>query len=276
MRWTILVVILLFCVFISVVAQAESGGEVLGENGEPDLAKVKNIVLMAETNWQKNDYLGYFDKMTNLCQKISNRRDVSAADYMLFLENASKVVLKPYPVVQPQSDAFANYERIASMLVPETLVGIQTTPETFSALRSRNTRLLVIVLSKARAAKIVNWKPKPAFRNIEPPINPGHQHLFAGMDPADIKNPEARAAYEKALADNDKAADERSEQMAIAQILEDTVPEAEQYLIKAYSRNPFNDAELAEYMALGGFDAKSTSKVIDEEHRQAGNTQDKK
>ena len=276
MKWTVLVVILLSYIFISTVAEAESTGAVLSEKGAPDLAKVRNIVLMAETDWQNNDYIAYFEKMTNLCQRIVNRNDISTADYMLFLENISQVVLKPHTVVQPHSIAFTNYERVANMLVLNTLDSIQMTQDTYSSLRSRNTRLLMIVLSRTRAAKIPNLNPKPVFVNIEPPINPGHQQLIAGMDPADIKNPEARAAYEKALADNDKATDERSEQMAVDKILRHSVPRAEQYLVKVYSIKPFNDAELAEYMALGNFDASSTSKVIDEVHRQTGNTQDKK
>ena len=276
MRWTVLAFIMLAHFSSSMLARAESGADVLGDNGEPDLTKVKNIVLMAETNWQKNDYIAYFDRMTTLCQKIVYRKDVSVADYMLFLDTVSQIVLKPDKVVQPHDIAIGNYERVANMLVPETLVAIQTTPEKFTELRSRNTRLLMIVLSKARAAKIPNFKHGTLFVDVDPPINPDDEPMLTGMDPKAIKNPAARAAYEKAIADNTKAAEEQNEQLYIQRLLDHTVPKVEQYLVKAYSKNPLNDAELAEYMALGNFDAKSTSKVIDEVHRQTGNTQEKK
>lgn len=277
MRWTFLIVILLSFIFFSVVARAEAGGEILGENGQPDLEKVRSIVSMAEMDWGKNDYIGYFDKMINLCQKLISRKGVNAADYMLFLDTASQVILKPHTTVKPHSIAFTNYERIANMLVPETLVLIQPSPESFSALRSRNTRLLMIVLSKARNAKIPNFNPnKPLFVNLAPPINPGNEPLIAGMDPAAIKNPEARAAYEKAIADNAKVAEERSEQQSIDKIIKHLVPRVEEYLVKVYSKNPLNDVELTEYMALGNFDAASSSKVIDDVHRQIGNFPEKK
>ena len=250
MRCTVLFVIVFAYFFISAVAKAESVGEFLSENGAPDLAKVKNIVLMAEADWQKKDFIAYFEKMGNLCQKLVNREEVSSADYMLFLENASQVLLKPDKVVQPHDIAITHYERVANMLVPETLFSIETTPEIFLALRSRNTRLLMIVLSKARAARIPNFKHGTLFADVDPPINPGKELLITGMDPADIKNPAARAAYEKAITDNTKAVEEYKEQLYIERLLEHTVPKVEQYLVKAYSIKPFNDAELGEYMAL--------------------------
>ena len=75
-----------------------------------------------------------------------------------------------------------------------------------------NACLIASSFHEAHAAIIPNYQPKPAFMNVAPPIMPkldtnipgihSGAGIASGMDPKDIADPVARAAYEKAIQDN--------------------------------------------------------------------------
>ena len=206
MRFAIMIVMLHSQLCFALVTGAESKGEIPDVNAHPDLTKISAILSMAEQDWRNNDYIQYLDKVESICKKLVYRRDVNTEEYTFFLETASKMLLKSYADVKPKSLKFRGYEQVANVLLSDTLVQIQTPAERFSILRSQNTRLLMVILSRAIAQKDQNWQAKPVFHNIDPPINPDNEPLLAGMAPSAIKNPEAKAAYEKAIAENAKPA----------------------------------------------------------------------
>ncbi len=64
---------------------------------------------------------------------------------------------------------------------------------------------------------------------VMPPIVPG-EALMAGMDPAQIKNPEARKKYEAAIADNARVAERMDRELLLRRTREDCLFEIGAYL----------------------------------------------
>jgi hypothetical protein len=81
--------------------------------------------------------------------------------------------------------------------------------------------------------------------NIAPP--PGAK-VSAGAAPGHISDPKVRAQYEAAIANNKRKAETLTRQLQLRQMLKTIAPEAEQFIIRAYSRPPFNLAELKDLL----------------------------
>ena len=68
--------------------------------------------------------------------------------------------------------------------------------------RQRNAHLLARYLGRVRKEKVPNFKSKEVHLNVSPPVNAPGEGMAAGMDPNDIKDPVARAAYKAAIRTN--------------------------------------------------------------------------
>lgn len=131
-------------------------------------------------------------------------------------------------------------------------------------------------LSKARSAKakllLRTWKeirsaidPKFDFNDL-PMINmaPPGGNYDSGIAPEDIKEPDVRAAYEKALADNEKKADARSVQGELRNMDATFLRTGKAYLVAAYSRLPLNTDELKQYLDEYISDKDLKKSILDE------------
>jgi hypothetical protein len=81
-------------------------------------------------------------------------------------------------------------------------------------------------------------------RNVQPPPLPDGTLLQPNADPARIPDPAARAAYEKALADNRAKAERHRLQVYLHRLDERIPPRAEGFLRGAYTADPRDQAEL--------------------------------
>jgi hypothetical protein len=110
-----------------------------------------------------------------------------------------------------------------------------------------------------------NFSNRPQL-NVLPPAGYGP----AGIAPESIKDSKARAEYESAIAANKKKIAEYNKQWQLRQLDSYFTPYASQFIIEAYSKPPYNLAELKEY--LDGYLANETLKarIVNEVKKKIG------
>lgn len=86
----------------------------------------------------------------------------------------------------------------------------------------------------------------------------------AGMSPAQIKDPKVRAEYEDAIAANARKAEEYRRQYKLRQLDQLFSPKAEEYVVRAYSREPANLSELKQLLETYIDDYALREKILNE------------
>ena len=127
----------------------------------------------------------------------------------------------------------------------------RSAPERIEA-RTRTLNAWLMILSRVDAAKGAEPGPddQPASR-VAPPVVPGRFYR-PGMDPKDIDEPEARAAYEKAIAEN-QAKIERSRVYWIWEAIDiEVTGGARRFVSRFYTSAPPDQKELREAIAAEG------------------------
>ena len=106
-----------------------------------------------------------------------------------------------------------------------------------------------------------NWNPNDEpFLNIPLPEGISGE---AGMAPEHIKDPNRRAEYEAAIEKNRQKAERYGEQYKLRNWLKRFPKRAEEYIIQAYSKPPFDVEELKQYLDKYISDTKTKTGIID-------------
>lgn len=94
-----------------------------------------------------------------------------------------------------------------------------------------NIQLLSMYLGRIRKEIVPNFEPKPTVENVAPP--PGIPGM-AGMDPAAITNPVARAEYEASIRANQENSLVNSRQVALRSIEREMSKSIMEYMIRTF------------------------------------------
>jgi hypothetical protein len=106
-----------------------------------------------------------------------------------------------------------------------------------------------------------NWDPNDLpLLNVTPPPTTG---MRAGIAPEAIKDPKSRAEYEAAIEKNRQKAERYRKQSRLRTWLKRFPKRAEEYIIRAYSKPPFNLDELKEYLEKYAVDEKTRARILD-------------
>ena len=82
------------------------------------------------------------------------------------------------------------------------------------------------------------------------------------MSPEHIKDPALRARYEAAIQKNRQRIERRTEQSRLHSWLKQFPNRAESYIIRAYSKAPFNLKELEQYLDKYIADSKTKTRIV--------------
>ncbi|UCH50379.1 MAG: hypothetical protein JSV54_04950 [Chloroflexota bacterium] len=86
--------------------------------------------------------------------------------------------------------------------------------------------------------------------------------LPSGMAPEGIKDPKLRAEYEAALQKNREEIERHTKQYRLHDWLKSYPKRAERYIVKVYSRPPFNLGELKQYLGKYAVDEKTRARIL--------------
>jgi len=106
-----------------------------------------------------------------------------------------------------------------------------------------------------------NWDPNEV---VGSPNSVGAlMGLPSGISPESIKDPKLRAEYEAALQKNRQQIERRTKQYRLHDRLKSYPKRAERYIVKAYSKPPFNLEELKQYLGKYAVDKKTRARILD-------------
>jgi hypothetical protein len=105
------------------------------------------------------------------------------------------------------------------------------------------------------------WDPND-LPLLNVPLPSGAEGM-TGMSPKDINDPALRAKYEAAIEKNKQKAEKYSEQSKLRDWLKRFPKRAEEYIIQAYSKPPFDVEELKQYLDKYIADTKTKARILD-------------
>ncbi len=128
--------------------------------------------------------------------------------------------------------------------------------------KERSAKAKVWLRAWGRLERLINRNfdfSKRPFLNIAPPAETG---LPAGVAASAIKDPRLRAQYAIALAANEKKVEEYDRQMLLKSIDRSLPKSAEAYLVRVYSRTPYNSQELNRYLVMYGLSGEVRQRIL--------------
>jgi hypothetical protein len=113
-------------------------------------------------------------------------------------------------------------------------------------------QMLARFLGEVRAARIPGYKHALVSLNVAPPIMPkGGGPINSGMDPQAITDPEARAAYERAIAENDLRNYGNEFQLTLSTINHTITANTLNYIRRLFIANPKAKDQMDRLAELG-------------------------
>ncbi len=131
--------------------------------------------------------------------------------------------------------------------------------------RLANARLVARFLGRIRKEKVRNFQNRKVTMNVAPPIDAPGEGMAAGMDPDDIKDPAAKAAYKAAILQNEENNVWNERQSELNSMDQPPIIEAiKKYIADAFRRRPNSGAALAECMKTAMLTEKEKKEIMDD------------
>ena len=166
-----------------------------------------NLTMEAEAVWPTNNeaYFRISEQLGTVLENLAQTNSVA----LTLLRNQSTLALEKRIPTNPIL-AVACYD--LKVLAAQRLARLPINPNLEDA------ELLATFLGEIRRATKTNYQRATVVANVAPPIPPAGTNrmgVFAGMSPEAISDPEARAAYVKAIGENGMRACENDLQFLI-------------------------------------------------------------
>lgn len=209
-----------------------------------------------EKKWSQIDGVSYFDLLLNVCNLLSS---YSFNDYRRQISLAQKYAA----LALAKSDEIPLEIELKLLLFLPPDMEYQQGEREEDWAKQRTTRTRLWLRGWQRLSKEID----PDFdvddlpkRNIAPP--PGAASR-AGVAPEHIKDPILRAEYEAAIAENEQKAQKYNWQYKLRRLDQMFSEKAEQSIVRAYSKPPFDLEELRRFLDTYITDEKKRLEILD-------------
>lgn len=122
-----------------------------------------------------------------------------------------------------------------------------------------NAKLLCRYLGKMRKEIMPNFKPRPVFDNVAPPLGVAGA---AGMDPKAIKDPVARAKYEASIRENNINNIVNSRQITLLNMEKQIAAPTMSYIIRAFNASDASSFDFVECIRFGNFSESEKAEIL--------------
>jgi hypothetical protein len=221
-----------------------------------DLRTFEESADQIKTRWSKKNKEYYARLTWEVCKSLSSGRFNDDRQYLLARKYALDALTDPNDIPLEVELELTGHV-ITPMVTPRAPQGDDWVQQRIQDVNARlhASRRLVDAIDP-------NWDPNDLPQiNISPPA--GVLGGRAGMSPEDIKDLKLRAEYEAAIEANRQKAERYREQSRLRKWLRRFPPRAEEYIIAAYSKPPFNMAELRQYLEKYAIDKKAQARILD-------------
>jgi Txe/YoeB family toxin of Txe-Axe toxin-antitoxin module len=131
----------------------------------------------------------------------------------------------------------------------------------FAQRRKKDVEIRLHAWKRLTDAIDTTWDPNDLpLLNVTPPLATG---MRAGIAPEAIKDPTLRTQYEAAITKNRQKAERHRKQSKLRTWLKRFPKKAEEYVVQAYCKPPFNLDELRQYLAKYIVDSKTKARILD-------------
>ena len=204
----------------------------LAKGGDVSFGRDKESVMLEnkasqiEDLWKAGKQHEYYLKAADIVRDIttnSTTKSLNRGAATLFAD----VLSRETNAHEIHSDDLDVTRRLAWLLISNNHASIEEC--------QTNAQLLCRYLGKIRNERIPKFEPKPVVANVAPPAGvPG----MAGMDPAAITNPTARAEYEASVRANQKNSLLNSRQSALEKTNKEMGKVIMVYLVRTFVSSP--------------------------------------
>lgn len=233
-----------------------------------DLDSLEKLADQVEQEWPARNMKYYGGLMKTICDALSSynykdpRQHELERKYALrALEKAAEKTVSDEP--QPLSPQIEVH--LLGHLFFRDLNAYSTskiTGEDFARERSSRAKLALGALKRQLDEFDPKWDPMPLPESW--PEVPGVRSARSAAAPESIKDPVLRATYEAALERNRQRNEEHNRQYELRGFQKLFWPKVEQYIIRLYSKPPYNTEELEIYLRDYVKDPAMRARILDQ------------
>ena len=220
-----------------------------------DLVGLEEFADEVQRTWRLRNREYYAGLMLKTCRAFSSGGFKDDRQYSLARKNALLALEEPAEIPLEMELELVGHV-MSDMVIPSAPKG-----QEWAQQRKTDMKVRFHAWKRLTDAIDPNWDPndKP-FRSIVPPVATG---LPSGIAPESIKDPTLRAEYEAAIQRNREKIKRYTEQIRLREWLKRFKRTQERYVIRAYSKPPFNLAELKQYLENYIADQDTKARILD-------------
>jgi hypothetical protein len=211
------------------------------------LSEVRELIAGVKLKWSGVSGPYYSLLMLDACKTLNSVDLGDKGQYELAYANAMEILGQPDRLPQEPAQRFDTETGLVMCLNRDLGDSSWNVSQTWELRRRSNAEKFLSLWQRIKneTDPTFDFEKKP-FINVPPPIGSG---VSAGADPALIKDPAKRAAYEAALRANQERANAYNLQRRLRALAETFQPHLKGYLTAAYAKAPANSSELEELLS---------------------------
>ena len=237
------------------MARIESWSKSLKPGFTNDLNKYEKFANEIQNKWSKKNRELYARLMWEVCKPLSSGRFNDERQYEVARRYALSALAEPNEIPLVTELELTGHV-MTDMVTPRAPKG-----EDFAQRRNKDVEIRLHAWKRLIDAIDPNWDPNEVL--LSPNAVGADMGIpVGGMAPESVKDPKLRAEYEAALQKNREKIERHSEQRRLHDWLKRFPKRAEEYIIQAYSKPPFDVEELKQYLDKYVADTKTKARIL--------------
>ena len=237
------------------LSQIESFRKSLRSGPINDINSFEKFADEIQSKWSRKNREYYARLMWEICGPLSSGRFNDERQHDLAREYALSALAEPNEI------PLETELELIGHVMTDTVTPRAPTGQEWVQRRKQDVWIRLHAWRRLTEAIDPTWDPND-LPYINVPLPRGTEGS-SGMAPEDIKDPNLRAEYEAAIEKNRQKAEKYSEQYQLRKWLKRFPKRAEEYIIEAYSKPPFDEAELKQYMDKYITDTETKARILD-------------
>jgi hypothetical protein len=220
-----------------------------------DLKEYEKFADEIQTKWNRRNREYYARLMLEVCGPLSSGRFNEERQYALARKYALLALAEPNKIPLVTELELTGHV-LTDMVTPRALKG-----QEWAQQRKEDVHVRLHAWKRLVDAIDPKWDPN---EEVGSPNAVAVSMGFPGaIEPESIKDPNLRTAYETAIERNKQKIQKYTEQRRLRDWLNRFPKRAEEYIIQAYSKPPFDVEELKQYLDKYIADRKTKARILD-------------
>ncbi len=220
-----------------------------------DLNGVERLAEEIETKWGRRNKEYYANLMLEVCKPLSSGQFKDDRQYSLARKYAILALEEPDKIPLETEVALVGHV-MSDMVIP-------TAPKGQEWVQQRKTDMKVCFHAWKRLKDAIDPSWDPNDMPLDNVPSPPGTTVSAGAAAHHIKDPKLRAEYKAAIEKNRQKAERYTKQYRLRKQEKRFARTAEKYIIRAYSKPPFNLAGLKQYLEEYVADQGTKARILD-------------